>query len=46
MAVKTTSFKDSLWGGQFAPDLGGQFAPDKSGQLRPDWGGHIDRIFH
>ena len=45
MAVKTTSFKDSLWGGQFAPDLPGQFAPDWGGQLRPDKGGHIDRIF-
>jgi len=45
MAVKTTSFKYSLGGGQFAPDLGGQFAPDSGGQLRPDRGGHIERIF-
>ena len=46
MAVKTTSFKYSLGGGQFAPDLPGQFAPDWGGQLRPDRGGHIERIFH
>jgi len=46
MAIKTTSFKSRLKGGQFEPDLGGQFAPDRGGQLRPDWGGHIERIFH
>lgn len=46
MAVKTTSFKYSLWGGQFEPDLPGQFAPDWGGQVRPDLGGHIERIFH
>jgi hypothetical protein len=45
MAVKTTSFKYSLWGGQFEPDLPGQFAPDWGGQVRPDLGGHIERIF-
>jgi len=45
MAIKTTSFKSRLKGGQFEPDLGGQFAPDRGGQLRPDWGGHIERIF-
>ena len=45
MAIKTTSFKSRLKGGQFEPDLGGQFAPDQGGQLRPDWGGHIERIF-
>jgi hypothetical protein len=36
MAVKTTSFKYSLGGGQFEPDLPDQFAPDLDGQLRPD----------
>jgi hypothetical protein len=46
MAVKTTSFKYSLGGGQFEPDLPGQFAPDLGGQLRPERGGHIERIFH
>jgi hypothetical protein len=46
MAVKTTTFKNSLGGGQFEPDKGGQFAPDSHGQLRPDKGGHIERIFH
>ena len=45
MAAKTTSFKYSLGGGQFEPDLPGQFAPDSGGQLRPDRGGHIERIF-
>jgi hypothetical protein len=46
MAIKTTSFKNNLGGGQFEPDLPGQFAPDWGGQLRPERGGHIDRIFH
>lgn len=46
MAVKTTSCKYSLGGGQFEPDLPGQFAPDWGGQLRPERGGHIERIFH
>ena len=45
MAVKTTSFKYNLRGGQFEPDKGGQFAPDSGGQLRPDKAGHIERIF-
>ena len=45
MAVKTTSFKYSLGGGQFEPDLPGQFDPDLGGQLRPERGGHIERIF-
>jgi len=45
MAIKTTSFKYSLGGGQFEPDLPGQFAPDWGGQVRPDLGGHIERIF-
>jgi hypothetical protein len=45
MAIKTTSFKNNLGGGQFEPDLPGQFAPDWGGQLRPERGGHIDRIF-
>lgn len=33
MAVKTTSFKYSLWGGQFEPDLPDQFAPGWGGQV-------------
>ena len=45
MAIKTTSFKYSLGGGQFAPDLPGQFAPDLDGQLRAERGGHYHRIF-
>jgi hypothetical protein len=46
MAIKTTSFKYSLGGGQFQPDLPGQFAPIWGGQLQPDLPGHIERIFH
>ena len=45
VAVKTTSFKSSLRGGQFEPESGGQFAPELGGQLRPESGGHIDRNF-